>query len=394
MSAYTRPLLLASLLLAPVASALEIRIDYTYDTKNFFNTAEKRNAIEAVARFYGDMITDKLLRIDASEFGGASWTAYFPHPETGANQFLPNLVVPEDTIIVFVGARDLPGTTVGQGGNGGYSQAGAYSSDWFDRLDGRGSVAAAVKPVTLRTDFALWGGAITFDTPRTWNFSLTGNQAGTEFVGVALHEMGHVLGIGTSDSWVNKLSGGTFTGSAAIRSHGSAPAADSSHFQGSLTSPLFGSFGVTHGNVRPVLMLPGSIDTNSNFDVATDLDLAALVDIGWQLQPPTRLKATALSPTAAAFQWQSVSFKNYALQRSGNLATFPAGSGTIAGNGTMKTWTDPSPPPAKAFYRLAATDVFPAAAAPPAAPMRFAAGGTYLTRSVPPREITDCGAAH
>lgn len=393
MSIYTRPLLFAGLLLAPVASALEIRIDYTYDTQNFFDTAEKRNAIESVAKFYGDMITDNLLRIDPADFPGASWTAYFPNPETGANQFLPNFVVPEDTIIVFVGARELGGNTAGRGGYGGYSTASAPGgSGWFDRLDGRGSAAAAEDPATLRTDFALWGGSIAFDTPRTWNFSLSSNQSGTEFLAIALHEMGHVLGIGTADSWRNKLSGGTFTGSAAIHSFGTAPAADSGHFQGSLNSPLFGSFGVTHGNSRPVLMLPGSTDYGTNFDVATDLDLAALVDIGWQLQPPTKLKTTALSPSAAAFQWQSVSFKSYALQRSGNLASFPDGSGNIPGNGTVKTWTDPTPPSAKAFYRLAITDLFPAA--PPAMAMRQAMNGPLVTRSVPPREVIDCGAAH
>ncbi len=203
------------------ASALEIRIDYTYDTNNFFDTAEKRNAIESVARFYGEMISDNLLRIDPSEFSQASWSAVFTNPQTGGTGVIDEPVIPENVIIVFVGARELGGSTAGRAGPGGYS-AGGFQS-WFERIDGRGSAAAAADPNTARTDFALWGGSIAFDTPRTWNFSRTANSTGTEFVSVALHEMGHVLGIGTADSWDNLLSGGTFNGSASTASNRKCP---------------------------------------------------------------------------------------------------------------------------------------------------------------------------
>ena len=37
-------------------SALTIQIDYTYDTNNFFDTQEKRDAMEAAAQFFGDRI--------------------------------------------------------------------------------------------------------------------------------------------------------------------------------------------------------------------------------------------------------------------------------------------------------------------------------------------------
>lgn len=375
--------------LSPAASAIEIRIDYTYDTGNFFDTQAKKDAMEAVANFYGKMITDKLLRIDPAEFSQASWDAAFPHPTTGAIQTVSELVVPEDVIIVYVGARELGGTVAGRGGPGGYG-GGGFSS-WFERIEGRGSAAAAAEPPSSRTDFALWGGAISFDTPRTWNFSLTGNGTGTEFVTVALHEMGHVLGIGTADSWNNQLSGGTFTGSAAALSFGGAPTADSGHFTGTLTSRMFGSFGATHGTTRPVLMLPSFTDTGSNFDVATDLDLSALADIGWKLSPPTQLTTLSLGPDAVSFNWQSVSFKNYKLQRGTDLITFPGGSSVMAGNGTLQSWTDPAPPESKAFYRLMATDAIVPAAAPAAAPPQLVVpAGNYGTISKAPRAV-ECG---
>lgn len=62
--------LLLNLAITTPLPALTIQIDYTYDTANFFNTQAKRNAMEAVAKFYGDMITDNLLRIDAAEVHG------------------------------------------------------------------------------------------------------------------------------------------------------------------------------------------------------------------------------------------------------------------------------------------------------------------------------------
>ncbi len=371
------------------ASGLEIRIDYTYDTGNFFNTQEKRDAIEAVADFYGAMINDTLLRINPADFPSASWSATITHPATGASQPIPGLVVPENVIIVYVGARELGGTTAGSGGPGGFS-AGGFSP-WFERIRGRGSAAAAVSPASLRTDFALWGGSISFDNPRVWNFSQTGNGSGTEFISVALHEMGHVLGLGTADSWNNLLSAGTFTGAAVQASFGGSPGANSGHFLGSLTSRIFGSFSATHGVLRPVLMLPSFTDTGANFDVATDLDLSAMVDVGWDLTPPTHLLATTLSPDDASFTWQSVSFKNYEIERTADLMiAFSGASGEVSGDGTIQSWSDPAPPLNKAFYRLRHSDpVGMAAAAVVRSSAAMALDNEYRTISEPPRTV-DC----
>ena len=338
-------------------SALTIQIDYTYDTNNFFNTQEKRDAIEAAAQFFGDRIQDNLLRIDPAEFPGQSWTATFTHPTTGEALRRPDLVIPEDTIIIFVGARELFNRTAGQAGSG-FSIENATLS-WLQRVTARGQ-AGRTLPSNERTDLAPWGGAITFDTPREWNFSLEENLPGTEFVRVALHEIAHILGIGASDSWRNLIEDGSFTGPAAIQSYGSAPPADNGHFlvpseDADLESPLYGSFGAAHGPSRPVLMLPENSDSGSNFDVVTDLDLAALVDIGWEITLPLNLSVDALSPTQATFSWPSSSFLDYNLERGTDLITFPDGSGEISGNALPLEWSDPAPLSEKAFYRLSST---------------------------------------
>lgn len=380
---------LALIALTQQASALTIKIDYTYDTSNFFDTQAKKNAIEAVAKFYGDLIKDNLLRIDATQFPQASWTANPLNPTTGSTISITNLVVPEDTIIVYVGARILSGSTLGVGGPGGWGGSGFQP--WFDRIQGRGSAGAAAA-AAARTDFAPWGGSIAFDADSTWNFSLTQNQAGFEFVSVALHEMGHVLGIGTADSWTNKISGAVFSGVASTRSNGSAPPVQSGggHFGGSsLVSDVFGSFGRTHGTSRPVLMLASSTDNGSNFDVASDLDLAALIDCGWQISPPLDLTATTLRPTAAAFTWKSSSFFDYKVERGTNLLSFPGGSSSVAGDGTIQAWTDPAAPASNTFYRLRATK-FAGSAAPPAPAAAASATRNFMTLSAAPRIATGC----
>lgn len=386
---------LFALSLTPSLSALTIQIDYTYDTTNFFDTQEKKDAIEAVAKFYGDRIEDNLLRIDPADFAQASWNARPRHPATGATINIPNLVVPEDTVIVYVGARELGGSTRGIAGPGGFS-AGGFTS-WFERLRGRGSANASFpdEQADLNTDFSLWGGSIAFDITTNWNFSLTENQSGTEFLKIALHEMGHVLGIGTADSWDNLISGGTFTGAAAINSYGSAPPADLSHFQeepssSDLLSPLYGSFGTTHGSSIPVLMLPSSLDTGSNFEVITDLDLAALVDIGWELTLPISLETVALSPGTASLTWPSSSFCTYEIERGSDLLTFPAGSGEITGDGSLQTWSDPTPPSDKAFYRLSATSSYGVTKTRRARSSAAPLGDYTTTIVVEGREVSGC----
>lgn len=383
-----RRFLFLSLAITTPLPGLTIKIDYTYDTTNFFNTQAKRDAMEAVAKFYGDMIQDNLLRIDAAEYPGNSWTANFKHPVTGGTIEIPNLVVPVDTIIVFVGARNLPNEVAGEGGPGGYGASGF--SSWFSLLSGRGSAGAANENLELRTDFSLWGGSITFDVDSTWNFSQTQNLTGSDFVSIALHEMGHVLGIGTADSWFNKISSAVFTGSASTRSYGANPPLNGGgHFGGSgTTSRSFGSFNVPHGATRQPIMLASITDNNSTSIVASDLDLAALVDIGWQISPPLMLGGAAPKPTAASFTWNSSSFFDYKLQRGTTLVSSPNGNTSAAGNGNVQSWTDPSPPAGKAFYRLARTEVFPPQAIP--APSMEAAREFLTTDSQEPRVVEGC----
>ena len=347
-------------------SALNIQIDYSLDDRNFFDTQEKKDALEAVAKFYGDLIQDNLLRIDGSEFSNSTWTPLVVHPATGNNFQLPNMVVPEDTIIVYAGSRDLglsatKNVVGGRGSMGGVAGVAARAPGFLDRLFGRGQEEAAPNfqngSTSEITDISLWGGSVTFNDSINWNFSLEENQPGQEFLALALHEMGHVLGLGSAFSWNNLLSNGAFTGPAAIKSHGTAPPAtrDRSHFEAGLESPTFGSFGAPHGTMRPVRMLPSEpIDDGSIFDVVTDLDLAALVDIGWEIAIPTPpITVSDVVDGEAVISWPSTSFYSYEFSKSTDLQTYEQIGKTISGEGTFQSWIDPSPS-ACGFYEFSA----------------------------------------
>src|SRR6185312_5957657 len=136
-----------------------------------------------------------------------------------------NLTVPANTLIVYVGDEDLSGQSdLGVGGPGGVSSSGVPA--WNTLVSTRGEAGAAATPPT---DFGPWGGSITFDNSSSAHWSFVGTAglpaAGTnDFLSVALHELGHALGIGVSPAWSTYVDASThtFTGPHAVASYGSA----------------------------------------------------------------------------------------------------------------------------------------------------------------------------
>jgi hypothetical protein len=374
-----KPLLAAIMLFAgqQVASGLKIELDYSYDTGGFFNQPGSRAALRAVADHFESILRDSLARIDSSQWpSGNTWRAMFYHPGRADSTVaeIPNLVVPADTLIVFAGGAPITGA-IGVGGPGFYSATGSggNAQAWFNLLAARGQPGALQNPPT---DFGPWGGSISFNNNRTWNFSLTTNSSAsniTNFVPVALHEIGHLLGIGICDSWETHISGSFFTGPQSIAAFGAPvplqsggghwrddgncvlPNGHVDNHPNNVLSRSFGSFGVTHGTSQIALMDPSTCAAGNFLKVFTDLDLAGLRDIGWEVSPPLVLRPLALHPGTGpvAFSWPSTTGRHYRLERSTTLA---AGSWntlhTVAGDGRTLDFTDPLPPPGKAFYRL------------------------------------------
>ncbi|MCH7224938.1 hypothetical protein [Haloferula sp. A504] len=390
-----RPLPFLSALLATSASAIQIQVDYTYDTDGYFDIPERRQALEAAAQFYSDLLSDNLLRVDPSEFPGGSWTVFVSNPQTGATESLPNPVVPEDILIVFAGARELGGTVRGQGGTSGYSGFGSAAA-WFSRIRARGNPGADVNDDSLATDFAPSFGFVTFDITTDFNFSSTPHPTKTDFIPVALHEFAHVLGIGTAASWDNLINSNTFTGPAVVQSAGSAPAVQTGggHFDQSVSNkPAYGSFGTPHGSSGAVMMRPSLTGSSGGLTVATDLDLAGLLDIGWEVSPPAIVEIVNLGPSATELEWPSSSFLDYVVEKDTDLDFSNASQFSFSGDGFVKSWTDPAPPAGKAFYRLVSEPFGPAAVpAAPSAPLRTEqVNEGLMTVYVAPRWVEGCG---
>ena len=136
------------------------------------------------------------------------------------------MAIAQDTILVFAGGRDLsvgggdPLDALGDGGPGSFSVSG--TQDFVNTVFGRGQ-AGRLKDKPLQDDFAIWGGAVAFDTKAKWYFGLPPDgldNSHFDFLSVAEHELSHLLGFGTARWWenqvqnlpVNNVLTGVFTG--------------------------------------------------------------------------------------------------------------------------------------------------------------------------------------
>jgi hypothetical protein len=173
-------------------SRFNIRFDYRFDTIGWF-TPQRRAALEVSARIWENIILDDFPEIPA---GTRTYGVF--NPQTG--QWIREGVVNDtviDDLVIFVGARDL-----------------GFSSSGFNRSP----ILAQAAPAGTRearitgNQFRPWMGSIAFDldsgsSPTRWFLDPTPDTASDiptnqiDFISTAVHEIGHVLGFGTSQSF-------------------------------------------------------------------------------------------------------------------------------------------------------------------------------------------------
>ncbi len=260
------------------ASGLTIQFNYDYDSSEFFDPAsgqgaQARATLENAGRNF-EMFTDNLEAIVPG--GNNTWSAGFFSPSTGSWVYEPGLVVPADTMIVYVGARNIGSLTLGMAGPGGYSSV-VGSSEWGNTVKARGQSGALA---TLATDLGPWGGSISFNSSSDWNYDLSSGPASNDendFLSTCLHELCHVLGFGTEESWDTLINttNNTFTGAASEALYGGpVPLADRSHW-------ATGTESLSGGQVQEVAMAPSLLQGTRKR--LTLLDVAGLDDIGWDM---------------------------------------------------------------------------------------------------------------
>lgn len=248
------------------APSFQIQFDYRFDTNGFFADPQRRATLEAAASQWEAVIQDEFANLPAGvKFG-------IQNPQTGQVETVI-LDAEIDDLVIFVGAQTPP-----------FGKAtGALAAGGFDGLDIAGSIFSNRYS---GSNFEPWAGSISFSSaptfsngaPAPWFFDQTPETANdipvgqTDFLSTALHEIGHVLGLGIAPIFRATGQGGAFNGPNARDVNGGQPIpldSDLDHIQDGFLSegqPVL--MGATNPGVRQTI---------------TRIDQAMLADIGYQI---------------------------------------------------------------------------------------------------------------
>lgn len=317
------PAILLLSVAAPGTHAINIVVDYTYDTNNFFDTQNKKDAMQAVADRYSRVITSSLAAVSPSGTSSgtsAGWRIGFSHPGTGASFQISTAASSGSDPLGGSGAADV------------YGFAGLNADEWKLFAGGRALSSAGIggtgtglnftstfndesgplhrgfmdnTPSNTVNDLPRWGGGISFDTGRTWHFDLatTATTGTLDFYSIALHEVGHALGLSTSwNQWADDGSG-NYVGATAIAAYNAdngtsatslnlVSASDNHWEDGTYDSLVFSLGGavtvgtVPTGTLQDLLMEPiANFSSSVNRFELTNADVGALQDLGWMVVP-------------------------------------------------------------------------------------------------------------
>ena len=238
----------------------DIDFDFRFDDTGFF-TAEAVSVLNAAAAVWENIIGDAFAEVPAGT------TFSVRNPADGASTVSVTLEDPIDDIRVFVGAQAPPFDIGGPDSR-------ALARAQFDGQDARGDIYESRIGGDFRnkgpvTDFEPFAGAISFNPDIDW--SLDPDEAVPDrwdLFTTALHEIGHVLGLGTSPAFDALADDDAFAGPNALAAnagdpipldeHGSHPTSDVDALMAPTLSP-------------GERILPG------------DLDRAMLADIGYDI---------------------------------------------------------------------------------------------------------------
>ena len=285
---------------------MKIKFDYRFDTQGFFNNSNRRAALEKAGEIWSSLLNDEFEDIPV----GVEFT--IQNPTTGENE---KVILDQeiDDILIFVGANTSPfaGNSGGEGlmdshhchltgccccecstatedivnlsqpgtlsqENSNQTNLGVLAQAKVDGTDLKGDIFQRRISNDFRnngvvSDFEPWAGTISFNSQINWDFSLDNpDQNKVDFISVALHEIGHVLGIGTAPIFDSIGAGASFNGVNALKVNNGNPI------------PLEQDLGhVKEGFAGNTVLLDPT--KNSGRNLPTAIDLALLADIGYEI---------------------------------------------------------------------------------------------------------------
>jgi hypothetical protein len=244
----------------PAPHVFSIEFDYRFDKAGFFDDQVRRDALELAARHWSRVLANDFPAIPAGT------RLRVTDPENRDQELWVDGIEHDiDDVLVFVGTSDdIPGY-----GRGGPSSV-AESDD--------STLNEAFQNRQASKRFQPWAGSITFKRSANYFFPAAESDDVPsdeyDFVSLATHEIGHVLGFSTAPAFSALEKGTTFVGKTAVASYGGPVP---------LTDDLKHLADGTQSDGVEALMTPNlPLGTRQH---PTALDLATLFDLGYTAKP-------------------------------------------------------------------------------------------------------------
>ena len=250
-----------------------IAFDYRFDSSGFFTNPAVRAALEAAGDIWESLIQDEFQNV------GAGTIFTIDNPSNSGQTETITLTQEIDDLLIFVGAQALSGPLAVGGYDGTNADGDAFSSRISGNFRNTGPV----------TDFEPWAGTISFDPAKDWSFDLAGPVADKiDLIVVALHEIGHVLGVGTAPIFDFLGAGALFDGfnALAVSANAGIPLeADLAH--------------VINGYASDTVVMDPFVNRGTRIAPSV-YDKALLADIGYQIVGYTAQGSTPALTTSGA----------------------------------------------------------------------------------------------